>query len=112
MVLLFHMFGTLSATNLKDNKAGKWFEATVAQFLVCVEKVGQGCHPDKRQPIWLSKYGMLGLLRCWQHFLDYTYLRSLYEGGIEGEGMVKDLHPLCPDAIRSGWPLNLMNGYN
>ncbi len=112
VVLLFRMFGTLFSTDLKDEKAGNRFEAIVVQFLVCVEKVGRGCHPNKTQPIWLSKYGMLGLLRCRQHFLDFTYLHSLYEGGIEGEGMVKELRPLCPNAVRSGWPLNLMNAYN
>jgi hypothetical protein len=56
---------------------------------------------------------MLGLLRCRQHFFDYSYPHSLvYEGGIEGEGMVKELRPLCTNAVRAGWPLNLMNAYN
>jgi hypothetical protein len=55
---------------------------------------------------------MLGLLRCHQHFLDYTYTHSLYEGGIKEEGMVKELRPLCRNAVRAGWPINLMNAYN
>jgi hypothetical protein len=55
---------------------------------------------------------MMGLLRCCQHFVDYTYPHSLYEGGIEGEGIVKKLRPLCPNAVRKGWPCNLMNAYN
>ena len=54
---------------------------------------------------------MPGLLQCRQHFVDYTYPHPLYKGGIEGEGMVKDLRPLCPNAVRAGWPLNLMNAY-
>jgi hypothetical protein len=44
--------------------------------------------------------------------MDYTYPHSLYEGGLEGEGMVKELRPLCPNAARKGWPCNLMNAYN
>jgi hypothetical protein len=44
--------------------------------------------------------------------VDYTYPHSLYEGGIEGEGIVKKLRPLCPNAVRKGWPCNLMNAYN
>ncbi len=110
--LLFRVFGTLFATDLKGDIAGNRFEALVVQFLDCVQRIGEACHPDKKQPIWLSKYGMLGLLRCRQHFIDYTYLHSLYEGGIEGEGMVKELRPLCPNAVRAGWPLNLMNAFN
>jgi hypothetical protein len=41
VVLLFRMFGTLFATDLKEDKAGNRFEAIVVQFLVCVEKVGR-----------------------------------------------------------------------
>ena len=26
--------------------------------------------------------------------------------------MVKELRPLCSNAVRAGWPLNLMNAYN
>jgi hypothetical protein len=44
--------------------------------------------------------------------VDYTYPHSLYEGDIDGEGMVKELRPLCPNVLRKGWSLNLMNAYN
>jgi hypothetical protein len=112
LVLLFRLFGTLFSTDLKGAKAGNRFDALAVQFLNCVEDIGKACLPNKKRPIWLSKYGMMGLLRCRQHFVDYTYPHSLYEGGIEGEGMVKELRPLCPNAVRAGWPLNLMNAYN
>jgi hypothetical protein len=55
---------------------------------------------------------MIGLLRSWQHFADYTSPHLLYKGGIEGEGMVKELRHLCPNVVLAGWPLNLMNAYN
>ena len=99
VILLFRVFGTLFGTDLKEVEAGNRFEAIAAQFLASVEKVSRGCHPDETQPIWLTSYGMLGLLRCRQHYKDYAYLHSLYEGGIEGEGMVKELRPLCPNAV-------------
>jgi hypothetical protein len=110
--LLFRVFDTLFSTELEGIIAGNRFEALVVQLLDCVETIGRACHPDKKKPIWLSKYGLLGLLRCRQHFIDYTHVHSLYEGGIEGEGMVKELRPLCPDAVKSKWPLNLMNAFN
>jgi hypothetical protein len=112
LLLLFRIFGTLFSTELKGDEAGNRFDALAVQFLGCIEKIGVASHPDKIQPIWLSKYGILGLLRCRQHFVDYNYPHSLYEGGIEGEGMVKELRPLCPNAVRAGWPLNLINAYN
>ena len=112
VLLLFRVFSALFSTELKGEQAGNRFDALVIQFLVCVYKISRAGHPDKKEPIWLSKYGLLGLLRCRQHFIDYNYPHSLYEGGIEGEGMVKELRPLCPNAVRAGWPVNLMNAYN
>jgi hypothetical protein len=97
---------------LNGEKAGNRFDALALQFLDRVEQIGRPCLPNKKSPIWHSKYEMMGLLRCRQHFVDYTYPHSLYEGGIEGEGMVKELRPLCPNAVRKGWPCNLMNAYN
>ena len=83
---LFRLFSCLFATDLQGEIASNRFDAIVVPFLSLVEKIGKGCHPNQKKPIWLAKYGLLGLLRCRQHFLDYTYLHSLYEGGIEGEG--------------------------
>jgi hypothetical protein len=113
LLLLFQIFGTLFFTNLNGEKAGNRFDALALQFLDCIKQIGRACLPNKKSPIWLSKYGMMGLLRCrFQHFVDYTYPHLLYEGGIEGDGMVKELRPLCPNAVRKGWPCNLMNAYN
>jgi hypothetical protein len=112
LVLMFRVFATLYATDLKGEEAGNRFDALVVEFLACLHNIGTACHPKKTNPIWQTKYGLLGLLRCRQHFIDYTYLHSFYEGGIEGEGMVKELRPLCPNAVRAGWPLNLINAYN
>jgi hypothetical protein len=77
-----------------------------------VIQIGRACLPNKKSPIRLSKYGMMILLQCRQDFVDFTYPHSLYEGGIEGEGIVKEVGPLCPNAVRKGWPCNLMNAYN
>ena len=112
LLLLFRIFGTLFSTDLNGEKAGNRFYALALQFLDRVEQIGRACLPNKKSPIWLSKYGMMGLIRCCQHFVDYAYPHSLYEGGIEGEGMVKELRPLCPNAVRKGWPCNLMKAYN
>jgi hypothetical protein len=54
---------------------------------------------------------------CWDFcvvasILLITLILILFEGGIEGEGMVKDLRPLCPNAVKFHWPLNLINAYN
>jgi hypothetical protein len=51
LVLLFLIFGTLFATDLKSVEAGNQFEALVVQFLGRVEKIGYACRPDKKQSI-------------------------------------------------------------
>jgi hypothetical protein len=112
LLLLFQIFGTLFSTNLNGKKAANRFDALALQFLDWVEQIGRACLPNKKSPIWLSKYGLMRFLRCRQNFVDYAYPHSLYKGGIEGEGMVKELRPLCPNAVRKGWPCNLMNAYN
>jgi hypothetical protein len=91
LLLLFRIFGTLFSPDLNGEKVGNRFDALALQFLDRIEQIGRACLPNKKSPIWLSKYGMMGLLRYRQHFVDYTYPHSLYEGGIEGEGMVKEL---------------------
>jgi hypothetical protein len=112
LVLLYQVFGTLFATTMHGEAAGNRFDALVVQSLLSIQSLGKACHPKLKKTIWVSKYGLLGLLRCRQHFIDYTLPHSLFEGGIEGEGMVKELRPLCPNAVRAGWPLCLMDAYN
>ncbi len=90
-VLLYQVFGTLFATTMHGKAAGNRFDALVVQFLSSIQSLGKACHPKLKNTIWVSKYGLLGLLRCRQHFIDYTLPHSLFEGGIEGEGMVKEL---------------------
>ena len=69
LCLMFQVFGTLFVTNLQGEIAGNRFEALVVQFLHCVQTMGVACYPAKKKLIWLSKYGMLGLLRCRPTFL-------------------------------------------
>jgi len=99
--LCHKVFGVLFAEDLAGKEAANRFDALVLAFLEPVERVGSALHPTKETPIWLSKYRILGLLRCRQHFLDYTYVHPLYEGGLIGKGMVKELQPLCPNAVRA-----------
>ncbi len=60
ILLLFRVFAALFSTDLKGDEAGNRFEALVVQFLSCVDKVGRACHPDKKEPIWLTKVWTVG----------------------------------------------------
>ena len=60
---------------------------------------------------WSSTYTLLGILRAAEHFLDFTWMRLLYEGGDMGEGIIKTLRPLSPTGIREGWAYLLIQNY-
>ena len=60
---------------------------------------------------WCTTYTLLGILRAPNHFRDFVSIRSLYEGGDMGEGIIKSLRPLCPTGIHDGWSLNLIENY-
>jgi hypothetical protein len=51
LVLLFRVFGALFSRDTKELEAANRFEALVIQFLDCVERIDQACHPDEKQPI-------------------------------------------------------------
>jgi hypothetical protein len=63
----------------------------------------------QKSPIWLFKYGMMGLLQCRQHFVDYTTLILYTRVALKAREWLREL---CPNGVRKGWPCNLMNAYN
>lgn len=58
-----------------------------------------------------TTYTLLGILRAPTHFDKFVWVRSLYEGGDMGEGIIKTLRPLSPHGIRDGWAMNLIEHY-
>ena len=60
---------------------------------------------------WRSTYTLLGILRAPTHFRHFRWVRSLYEGGDAGEGIIKTLRPLSPLGIKDGWSRNLLQQY-
>ena len=46
-----------------------------------------------------------------QHFVLFRHVRSLYEGHINGEGMVRVLRPLCPRGVKTGWSIQLLKRF-
>jgi hypothetical protein len=76
LLLLFRIFGTLFSTDLNGEKAGNRFDALAVQFLDRVEQIGRACLPNKKSPIWLSKYGMMGFVNTlWITLILILYTR-------------------------------------
>ena len=76
IMLLYQVFGTLFTHDLCGTQAAHRFETLVVPFVDCVTRISSKLHPTKMNPIWLLKYGFLGLLRCRQHFFG-LYVCSL-----------------------------------
>ena len=66
---------------------------------------------DGFKAVWIQTYTLLGILRAPTHFYDYVWVRSLYEGGDMGEGVVKHLRPLSPTGVKMNWSFHVVEGY-
>ena len=109
--LLFYanaLFCTIMLPDSEGQLARNRAEALVALFLSKYEYIDSALMPGRIDPVWIAKYNLLGLLRVPEHFLRHRHFRNQYEGGSIGEGSVKYLRRLCPNAVRDGWSRNLL----
>jgi hypothetical protein len=102
---------TIMLADLEGQAAKNRAQALVSLFLSQYEIVDKNLMPDRSKPIWIEKYNLLGLLRVPEHFIRHRHLRNQYEGGRIGEGMVKELRQICPNAIRDGWSRNMIKNF-
>lgn len=105
------LFGSIMATDLVGTKAKHRSQAILALFLSNYDLLDERLMPQRKKPVWIAKYNMLGLLRVPEHFVHYGQFRNLYEGGDIGEGIVKQLRKLCPQGVREGWSRSMMNNF-
>ena len=112
LILSFHrLFAVLFATDLADEAAGHRAQACAMRSLTLLENMDVKLHPNRKKPMYLAKYNFVGLLRCCEHFRRYRHVGNLYEGGLEGEGIVKILRALTSRGVTPGWPINLLTKY-
>jgi hypothetical protein len=73
-----------------------------------MEVLDKKLHPKREKPIWIAKFNFLGLLRVCKSFPRFQHVRNLYEGGVIGEGIVKELRPLVAKGVHGRWATNLL----
>ena len=105
------LFCTIMLSDVDGKMATNRAQALVGLFLSKYDAVDRVLMPNRTDPIWIAKYGMMGLLRVPEHFLRHRHFRNQYEGGTIGEGIVKYLRSLCPNAVRDGWSWNLLKRF-
>lgn len=96
------------ATDLNDELAKNRTESMGMLFLseamTILEDVGT---PGKAGADLRTKSSLLGLLRTTEHFSIVRNVRSLHEGGMMGEGIVKKLRPFLTHGLKADWPVNM-----
>jgi hypothetical protein len=103
-----NMFRAIFCTDLCEVQAKNRATASVMRFLSLMETLDLKLHPKREKPIWIAKYNFLGLLRVCESFEFYRHARNLYEGGVIGEGIVKQLRPLTASGVHQKWATNLL----
>jgi hypothetical protein len=46
-----------------------------------------------------------------EHFKDFGYMSNIFEGSQEGEGLIKTLRCMSPNAVKKNWQKNLVQTY-
>jgi hypothetical protein len=108
---MHNMFRAIFCTDLCKVRAKNRATASVMRFLSLMESLDLKLNPKRQKPIWIAKYNFLGLLRICESFEPFQHARNLYEGGVIGEGIVKQLRPLTAAGMHQKWATNLLLRY-
>ena len=111
MLSLHRLFQVMFATDLRGVEARNRYEAFAAAFLTQWDTVDLITMPRRDKPVYVAKYNTMGLMRCAETFLRYGDVASTHEGGAMGEGLVKTLRSMCPQAARDLWSINLVDSF-
>ena len=102
---------SLMATDLTGKLAENRTTAHAMVYLSLMDTAYKTMHGTLECNLWMQTYTLLGILRAPTHFRDYLWVRSLYEGGDMGEGVVKHLRPLSPTGVKMNWSFHVVEGY-
>jgi hypothetical protein len=108
---MFEMFRSIFCMDLYGEEAKNRATASVMRFLCLMENLDKRMNPKREKHIWIAKFNFLSLLRICESFARFNQVRNLYEGGIIGEGMVKQLRPLVGKGVHGKWATNLLLAY-
>jgi hypothetical protein len=113
LVMLCHQtFANLfSKEGLSTTELAHRFQACAHVFLSHLDELDLKMNPSRAKPIWQAKYAILGLLRVHEHFGHFGHMSNIFEGSNEGEGLIKKLRSMSPNAVKKHWQNNLVQTY-
>ena len=78
-------------------------------FLTHFEKLDRGMRDEDKLPTWVTCYNFLSLLNMPVAACYYGPPRNLWEGGLNGEGIIRFAKKEHDGGTREGWQLATMN---
>ena len=85
-------------------------EALTRKFLILYDRMDKSMKAAKNgKPGWITQYNFMSLLNIPDVMRNYGSMRNLWEGGEEGEGILRIVKPEIKIGMRGNWPEWLMS---
>ena len=77
-------------------------------FLTLFERMDSGLRDASKDPTWVTSYNYVCLLNLPMLMEKFGPLRNLWEGGFQGEGLLRFVKPEIGMGVRVNWSTNVM----
>ena len=85
-------------------------EAFTRKFLILYDRMDKSMKAAKNgKPGWITQYNFMSLLNIPNVMRNYGSMRNLWEGGEEGEGILRSVKPEIKIGMRGNWQEWLMS---
>jgi hypothetical protein len=98
----------VSMTTAVDKSVCDLMEYKVKSFLTHFATLDRNVNPKKDKPTWVTSFNFSSLLNLPGIMSRYGPLRNLWEGGNQGEGILKYVKQEIKMGLRPGWQTILM----
>lgn len=85
-------------------------DMAIKRFLTILVDCDKKISPSAKVPFWISSYTYPCLLNIPELMKEYGPMKNLWEGGVRGEGALRDFKPLHASVgLRTGWAVQILN---
>jgi hypothetical protein len=105
---LDELISLLMIDEIPDEEYYTLLERKIRIFLTHFADMEDTMPRKKRLPQWLSAYNFLSLLNLPEVVRQYGPIRNIWEGGAQGEGVLRFVKPNMNNGMRRSWELSCM----
>ena len=107
VVALVCMVSRLMTRTVTDDFVSE-VERSIKIYLTLYHLFDEKLHKNRGVPSWVSKYNFLSLLNLPKTMELFGPLRNFWEGGNQGEGILRHVKPEITMGLRKNWQVNLI----